>query len=516
MKVNMELGALIHCLTCSGLELRAYRTYDPGMKIREIGRSAGGAGAVCLCAGGERPEDGGCVIFAPELRPGDERYAAAFSIRTELAPEALYLKILECAGEYLCWSIEVERLLGEPDAVQRIVSLSEPYFPFPLAVFNSVGDLVAWTERIQTSYPPFAIILRERHMPSFIINDMSLLDASVSQGRQSQGIVVDKARQGDGSVNIYRTCFLFGRVVYRSCFFCHTARPSPEFQWFAERFFRQIDRYVERNQSRFRADAESEAYLLRTLVRGSYADKDYLIQNLSYYDMPQRGNFLLVNVLLGDVEFSRRDIVLQSMRAIGELRCFHYKAGVMALLDLRAQGKEAEKRLTYYLENLEVLLNEYEAIAAVSNSFEDIFSMLNAYMQTEKTLELVKRLDPIFPKSAFLQGKSRIIHYKEVFAYHLLYDIGDWAVRENPVAVALLRHIQQSRLSREEILKTLYVHISNGCRHNVTAQLLSLHRNTVANRIEQLEQELGISLDNFEDCINVVLAIKAIECGHTG
>ena len=141
--------------------------------------------------------------------------------------------------------------------------------------------------------------------------------------------------------------------------------------------------------------------------------------------------------------------------------------------------------------------------------------MFDAYMQTEKALELVQKLKPISPQSAFLRGKSRIIPYKEVFAYHLLYDIGDWAIRQNNVAVELLRYIEQSRLSQDEILKTLYVHISNGCRYNVTAQQLSLHRNTVANRIEQLEQQLAVSLDNFEDCVNVVLAIKAIECGYT-
>lgn len=520
MKISIELGNLIHCLICSGINLRPCDSYDPALKIHGIERFLGqysrsGNRTIYLCSGTDRPGSSRCIIFTSEFLPEDKTLQnVVFLIPNDLPQEELYLRIIESLMEYLSWDAAMERLISETSTIQQLVSISEAYFPFPLMIFNVMGKLMAQTESVASDYAPFREIAEKKHMLFDVISNMGILDTPTSHAGQARGSFIASAKRNN-AINIYRNCYLLGHTVYRCCIFCNLESPTTEFQWFAESFFRRVDRYIDRNKDLFRADAENDACLLRTLIGGTYADKDFLTQNLAYHKIPLQGKFFLVNFLLPNIDHQQKDLLMQKVRALGDVKCFLYNNGVIALLNLNRTNQRSRDSMAYYMEQIDALLDEYQTTAAVSNAFEEIFSIFGAYIQTEKTLELMQRLNPIAPRSDFFRGKTRILHYKEVFSYHLLYDIGEWTINENCVAKDLLRYVSQSRLTQEEILKTLYVHISNGCRHNVTAQQLSLHRNTVANRMEQIEQELSISLDNFEDCINVILAIKAIECGYT-
>lgn len=522
MDIHLELGILVHCLRSCDVMLREEHPYDITRQFRALAIYHPGDSisedAILFCHAACMPDDGPYLVFCvgeATERPAEKVYDAHFTVLGVDSPEKAYLQVMSCLTDYLSWNVAAGEIIRESKGLQKLVHISERYFPFPLAVFNEIGEVIATTTTIESSYPPFCSLIREGHMPSEIFTRLTspLINLRAVYSGQEHGSYIGRAMIGENAINLYRSCFLDDRIIYRCCFFCQNLMPTPEFQRFVEVFFRFLDRFIEHNRKLFEGDMGGEAYLLKTLVTGSYADRDFLVQNLQQHNIPLKGNYLLVNISLDAPDFQHTEQVRQSLCAAGNLKCFLYGGGVVALIDLQTKNRELLTKLSYYMSRIDQLLQQYRGIAGVSNNFEDIFSIFNAYLQTEKALELGRQLQPISSPSRFFQGRTRILHYKEVFAYHLLNDIGNWAITENSVARDLLRYMERSRLSKEEILKTLYVHIAHGCRYNVTAQVLSLHRNTVANRIEQIEQELYISLDNFEDCINVILAIKAIECG---
>lgn len=64
--------------------------------------------------------------------------------------------------------------------------------------------------------------------------------------------------------------------------------------------------------------------------------------------------------------------------------------------------------------------------------------------------------------------------------------------------------------SDHELLRTLEVYLDSSCSTTEAAQMLGLHRNTVANRIRRIADLLGVSLDDAENRLSLQLACRML------
>ena len=64
---------------------------------------------------------------------------------------------------------------------------------------------------------------------------------------------------------------------------------------------------------------------------------------------------------------------------------------------------------------------------------------------------------------------------------------------------------------RTHYLATLSAYFANNCNLRQTAEALSLHRNSAANRIEKIRQLFGLDLSDFKTCCSAYETLQLME-----
>lgn len=70
---------------------------------------------------------------------------------------------------------------------------------------------------------------------------------------------------------------------------------------------------------------------------------------------------------------------------------------------------------------------------------------------------------------------------------------------------------EYDRQERSEYRATLMAYLRSGCNLRVAAEMIGVHRNTLAYRIKRLEELFGISLDEPNTCFELLFSFTALE-----
>lgn len=516
--MNTKFAVFLHYLQMGGIDVVA-RTLDSAAEFTEIMLYSPGV-AECgktlyLCtpttlpAGRQIP----IILVCSDSVQADtllKANQAAAVLISEEPVQDIYINLLHAHTKYLNWKSAMLQAISNDREPQHLVDLSEEYFTFPLAIFDEMGVLVAHTNKVAASYEPFEELLEKKHALPEVLQRITASPAlsafTIAEGSK-KNTHLEQAILGSGFKNIYRNCCLREKVIFRCCFFCHTKEPSPENLAFIEEFFSLLDQCIAIHHDIFAQAVHGVPFLLMTLISEAFTDRDYIQFCLQQNRIPAEDEFVLISVTPENPSDVER-ILAQVREEQAMPWSLVYANSVQILLSTRSRYESSGSILKKRLAALGPVLAFANAVAVVSDPFFDIFRLADAYAQTKKAFTLAKRLRPIYSSAPFFHGKSRIISCSELYPYLLLESNSS---RPEALLYKLNRYIAESPLKKEDILKTIYIHIANGCKYNVTAQILELHRNTVTNRIKQFEDALQVSFDNFEDCLNLILTIKCME-----
>ena len=75
----------------------------------------------------------------------------------------------------------------------------------------------------------------------------------------------------------------------------------------------------------------------------------------------------------------------------------------------------------------------------------------------------------------------------------------------------LYRLIESDRETGRDDLKTLYAYIENGLNGNAAAKELHIHRNTLINRLERIQEILALPLDDRDVVLFLRLCFRILE-----
>ncbi len=157
-------------------------------------------------------------------------------------------------------------------------------------------------------------------------------------------------------------------------------------------------------------------------------------------------------------------------------------------------------------ERLQKLLERYHAYASIGNKSAFVSSIRPIYLQTKEVISLGRALsgDP----------GQRLFYYDDYTAYHLIDLCGRFGYdfHENnliylctPKYTVLKRHDIEEHDNLCEILET---YIRNNCNTTKTAKDMYLHRNTVINKIDRIEEIIGRSLDDWN--LQMILMLSSM------
>lgn len=139
----------------------------------------------------------------------------------------------------------------------------------------------------------------------------------------------------------------------------------------------------------------------------------------------------------------------------------------------------------------------------IGNSYKDLNMMKQSLKEANIAID-----------SAKCKGlDDTITKYKDIGIYELLFSIENKELLKN-YYLNLLGPVLESDNKPKDIssIKILETYLSENCNITVTAEKLFLHRNTLKYRINKIEELLNCDLHNFDQCMNmrIALYIKAM------
>ena len=162
--------------------------------------------------------------------------------------------------------------------------------------------------------------------------------------------------------------------------------------------------------------------------------------------------------------------------------CFPWQSYLVAVLPADENGNltaEMEKAFTEIAE-------EYHVLVGISNSFSDIAQFSRYYDQAQTALSFSKRF-----------SYNKPLFYYLDYAFFVLLDHEDGSQTLDQYCHPALAKLQAyDEENNTELFETLMLYTQTGFSKSRTTKKLFLHRNSVAYRLQQIEEICGIDLSD--------------------
>lgn len=182
--------------------------------------------------------------------------------------------------------------------------------------------------------------------------------------------------------------------------------------------------------------------------------------------------------------------------AFPSCRTVFHNGHVVVLLDLDSQEDTAEAETT-----VTGILRSHSLTCGMSPYFKDITELRLHYKQSLRALEfgrLFGRGGPLF-------------RYNDVYFYDLLMRLDKVQSIDSFCCPEARRLMDYDEENSTEFYKTCYEYLVSGCNMAKTAKKLFIHRNTIAYRIEKIQEIASVNLNDGEDCYRMFLSFKIID-----
>ena len=150
---------------------------------------------------------------------------------------------------------------------------------------------------------------------------------------------------------------------------------------------------------------------------------------------------------------------------------------------------------------LEEVLSENGLIAGVSQSGRHMRRLYDRHRQAMKALQL----------GILLLGDGPLYHYDRYSIYHALEACGDEFDLLELCHGAVLTLESYDRRHGTSFMGTLHAYLASGMNARETAQTLYIHRNTLAKRLEKMNDLVTMDLDDRETVFHLLFSLRVIE-----
>ena len=175
---------------------------------------------------------------------------------------------------------------------------------------------------------------------------------------------------------------------------------------------------------------------------------------------------------------------------------FH-RSSILLLIDTPEELVNPASVLT----PLQPLLEQYKLVAGMSNAFPSLHQLRGFAFQARKAIQLGQRLHP----------EQTVFLFKDYSIYFMLELSLQHETLETFCSPELLRLSQNSLETGNDLLETLRVYLKCGRNKALTARELFVHVSTVKYRMTQIQEIMGLDLDDDDNALKLMLSFKLLE-----
>lgn len=396
------------------------------------------------------------------------------------------------------WDKNMHIAALEGKEVQELIDISEPVLEYPLIVFDASFDVLAYTRHCESHYETFWETVHQGYTDAHTMEQLKKKQI-FSQIREGEMLIAPAAE--NAGTNIYLQFFSGQTLLGYTSFFCGDETPENGYLDLVRMFMKNMSFYLQRNYENQRHGRMMYETFLANLLGTAEIPEDRITEQVNMIDgLEETGYFAL-----GILDFSNQENVPLKFlarlleRQSWEIKPFLYEKHICLLkyskVPLHQELFFNEKELGI----LRQLLEQYQYCIGISNIFNELRCLRDAYTQAMFTLS--------WNKNVLQKTKEQVIYqYKDVVMYHLFSKMED---EMNPLSMQSEFYRELAKYDREHHSaygKTVLCYLKNDCSATRTAAELGIHRNTVRNMILSVEEMYGISLDDAEEKMRYVLS----------
>lgn len=239
------------------------------------------------------------------------------------------------------------------------------------------------------------------------------------------------------------------------------------------------------------------------LLDGTQKDELYLLDRARFLKLPENADYRLCVILWDEFSQSQASYLLMRMRAgltFPHYKIMIYENSVLLLLRGDCTSQRIMEELDEHFSEFRDLLRTCRAFAGFSTGFGSLFKMNVAYRQACSAAKYGHRLSQAY--GVYFYSKYYI--YDLLDSYTQKFALQDMYVQK----MKLLASSDDHEHSNLELLKN---YLLTERSISTTAKLMYMHRNSVIYRISRIQEILGISLDDPDVRLRLILSFKIME-----
>ncbi|MCL1896235.1 MAG: helix-turn-helix domain-containing protein [Clostridiales bacterium] len=412
-------------------------------------------------------------------------------IETHLSFAETFNKLEEAFSTLRDWDMLLHQGIIENKGLQYMIDVSEDIFRHPLTITDSGYKLIAYSKHWLNGDAVFKSAVKKGYLPADAI-------ARLDQ----EGFIFEKKAIFFREAIEDMTCPMLNGTIYVE----HDYRymfavlfPDNDYtEGYHELFaflLGQLTLYVETNGDVSRIRHFAWMSLLADLVEGKCSPAELAERN-RYSGLPTGCSYSLIAVRRKDG--TMREFIQERLdrNFQGQIVFIHGESVFVLLADGSSQdGPEIDhvEKAVYEIARMTRFVAENHLYVCISDRFEDLCGLHNAYNQTQAAFTIGLRIAR--NKTLERLGITNKLYAENIFRYSEFYpyDLISGSASLFPAFKALLA---EDRKTASGSLRLLYAYLKNDCSKTRTAAELFMHRNNIIYRISKLEEGLGLSLSD--------------------
>jgi sugar diacid utilization regulator len=174
---------------------------------------------------------------------------------------------------------------------------------------------------------------------------------------------------------------------------------------------------------------------------------------------------------------------------------------IVVILPAPENHPDPAKYVEYVATEIREVIKQFDPafniLVGVSDACMSISDIRQAYSNARKAIEIAKHL----------KRKDKTLRLSDLGIYGILYNENNYAGLKEFVNKSIDPLIKYDSTHKTELTKTLQEYLENQSKLSDTARQLYIHVNTLRQRLERIEELLGIDLQDPVTCLNLQLAL---------
>ncbi len=408
------------------------------------------------------------------------------------------------------WHYSMNQAVLNSSDVQNLLYLSESIIGNHIDVLDSSFKLVAATYNIAIDDEATEDLLSLGYHKKSAVEKFRKYHRLSEFSRYNISISTDKAISRYITVKCgFNTC---GDSIFLAVMLCNNTYSRGVID-----LFRSLCEYIRiagEKMSRTSDKADLENSFISDILQGKISTYTEMNERAFNIGLSGMSKYCVILVRIRNVDnYPLLRTAKQLSLQLNRIHVYIYKNDILAICELDKENISQDE-ITAAVSSIQKNLGSTSADCGVSGVFSSITNLPVAYMQCSRALDM----------GEFLPGKSSIL--QDLRPYFNVYAFDDYAIyyqlyASKLVPYNLLNNTRTSSILEElqkmekqfhiPYLDILYTHLLCERKATVTGQRLNMHRNTVIYHIERIEKLLGLSLEDEDLRISLLLAFKTRE-----